>query len=143
MAHNRWAYCEAFAKEQAGPYTGKSSVRTSDDYFSGSIEPFVRSRGSFVRSEARLTVIGTEVALRRYRADHGSYPTDLRALTSTYLKTVPVDPFGQGRSLCYKAINGGKSFLLYSIGSDMKDDGGRFEGWTNMKSSGDIVAGKL
>jgi len=56
---------------------------------------------------------------------------------------VPVDPFGLGKPLKYRSKGNGQSFLLYSIGSDMKDDGGKPE--TEVSQSlfkGDIVPGK-
>lgn len=68
------------------------------------------------------------LALRAYRADHGKYPPTLAALVPGYLSRVPNDPFAArvpNTPLRYKPAPAGKSFLLYSVGPDGKDDGGR------------------
>ena len=38
----------------------------------------------------------TAVALRRFRIDHGAYPTGLDELVPRYLKAVPIDPYAGG-----------------------------------------------
>lgn len=69
--------------------------------------------------EALLTVL----ALQRYRAEIGAYPDDLKRLVEAgHLQEVPVDPFSDG-SLVYRPVDDG--FLLYSVGPDFVDDGGR------------------
>jgi len=89
-------------------------------------------------------------ALRAYKADHGKYPADLKKLTPAYLKEIPADIFTAGNPLGYKVT--GKTYTLYSIGPDGKDDGGApsmdgQKGATGrnismrMESKGDIVAG--
>ncbi len=61
-------------------------------------------------------------ALAAYRADRGAYPADLGALVHKYLPAMPEDPFSAG-PLHYKREEAG--FLLYSVGPNGKDDGGR------------------
>jgi hypothetical protein len=61
-------------------------------------------------------------ALAAYRADHGSYPAELAALVPEYLPDVPEDLFS-GEPLRYRREEAG--YLLYSVGPDGKDDGGR------------------
>jgi len=89
-------------------------------------------------------------ALRAYKADHGKYPTGLKALTPNYLKENPADIFTAGKPLSYKVT--GKAYTLYSVGPDGKDDGGTpsadgqltstGQGITlRSDSKGDIVAG--
>jgi len=73
----------------------------------------------------------TATALAVYKADTGKFPDNLAALAPKYVKTVPVDVFG-GRPLVYKTR--GKGYLLYSIGSNLKDDGGKDD-----YEEGDIV----
>jgi hypothetical protein len=144
MARQSWMYYDSLAKELNGPYTGKSKTPVPNDPLIQMLSPvMIRAQQSYVRNETLLVLIEAEVALRRYRADRGRYPGRLDELAPTYLKTVPIDPFGQGKPLRYKAVSGGKNFLLYSIGMNMKDDGGRFDGWKNSRQSGDLVAGKL
>ena len=62
-----------------------------------------------------------ELALQCYKSDDGSYPTKLSQLTPKYLSTIPKDPF-VSTGYIYSAQK--KSFKLYSIGADGKDDGG-------------------
>lgn len=56
-----------------------------------------------------------------YKADNGDYPPSLDKLAPKYVKTVPRDVFS-GKALIYKRI--GKGYIIYSIGYDMKDNGG-------------------
>jgi len=75
------------------------------------------------RDEAIASIVCARVALglQAYRARHGTYPQNLKLLESDLRWTVPNDPFS-GRELVYKRAGAG--FLLYSIGPDLKDDGG-------------------
>jgi len=61
------------------------------------------------------------VALRLYRHEHGRYPEALEELVPKYLPSLPVDPF-DGKPLRYKRL--AKGFKIWSVGMDMKDDGG-------------------
>jgi len=84
-------------------------------------------------------------------ADHGKYSADLKALAPAYLKEIPTDLFTAGNPLSYKVT--GKTYLLYSVGPDGKDDGGTASAdgkdgasgastkSLNIDSMGDIVAG--
>jgi len=60
--------------------------------------------------------------LAEYRAQHGSYPAKLAELAPKYVATVPKDTFSGG-ALHYKPHHVG--YLLYSVGPNGKDDGGR------------------
>jgi hypothetical protein len=62
------------------------------------------------------------VALAAYRADRGKYPAKLADLAPGYLKEVPDDLFS-GRPLVYRPA--GEGYLLYSVGPNGTDDGGR------------------
>lgn len=62
-------------------------------------------------------------ALEHYRQDHGEYPETLSALTPQFIETIPHDLIG-GQPLHYRRTNDGK-FLLYSIGWNELDDGGK------------------
>ena len=55
----------------------------------------------------------------------GLGPAKLAALCPTYLKQVPKDRFTDGE-LIYKRKSGG--YVLYSLGSNLKDDGGTVDG---------------
>jgi hypothetical protein len=62
-------------------------------------------------------------ALERYRVAHNAYPEKLDALVPQYLDKIPTDIIG-GRPLHYRRADGGK-FLLYSVGWNETDDGGK------------------
>lgn len=71
-------------------------------------------------ASARLGL--TAVALEQFRAAHENrFPANLSELTPTYLSAVPADPF-DGQPLRYQTKASG--YVLYSIGPDLKDDGG-------------------
>jgi len=70
---------------------------------------------------ARLRAARTAIAIERYRLAHDELPESLAALTPTYLKTVPIDPF-DGQPLRWKKLPVG--YVVYSVGEDGRDDGG-------------------
>jgi hypothetical protein len=63
------------------------------------------------------------IALARYKQDTGAYPESLDKLAEQgYIKQVPVDPFSD-KPITYRKTD--DSFLLYSWGSNLKDDDGQ------------------
>lgn len=74
-------------------------------------------RGLMLR---QLAEIGFSLAA--YRADHGKYPSRLADLLPKYAEAIPEDEFS-GADLIYRSDSG--SFLLYSVGRNEQDDGGR------------------
>lgn len=86
------------------------------------------------RGDARHGVAYVAVAAARYRAEKGRMPETLDALVPEYLHAVPRDPF-DGKPLRMVARDG--SLVFYSIGPDMKDDGGAALDEKN--STGDIT----
>jgi len=62
-------------------------------------------------------------ALERYRLAHNAFPETLDALVPQYLAQVPRDIIG-GQPLHYRRADDGK-FLLYSVGWNETDDGGK------------------
>ena len=63
------------------------------------------------------------IAIFRYKADKGRYPQDLNQLLTTgYLKQMPIDSYSD-RPLVYKKTE--DNFMLYSIGPNFVDDGGK------------------
>jgi len=61
-------------------------------------------------------------ALERHRAAKGAYPERLEELVPDFAAAIPKDVF-DGQPLRYRRTDDGK-YLLYSIGSNIKDDGG-------------------
>jgi hypothetical protein len=63
------------------------------------------------------------LAVERYRRGCGRWPQSLGALVPAQLRVVPLDPY-DGKPLRYRPLIDG--VLIYAIGPDLKDDGGRF-----------------
>ena len=72
--------------------------------------------------EATFLASRTGLACRLYKSRTGAYPKNLEALVPGILSEVPVDPF-TGKPLVYRRE--GEGFIVYSLGSNEKDDGGR------------------
>ncbi|MCX5770469.1 MAG: hypothetical protein NTZ09_09395 [Candidatus Hydrogenedentes bacterium] len=81
-----------------------------------------RSMIDFDRGIALARAGQVAVALKQYKQQRGEYPADLEALTPDYLRDVPADPF-TGGPLTYRRE--GSGFVVYSVGSDGRDDGGK------------------
>jgi len=76
---------------------------------------------AIIQSSVDLARVG--VALERYRLANGNYPESLDPLSPKYIDAVPHDLIG-GAPLHYRREPDGR-FLLYSIGWNEKDDGGK------------------
>lgn len=135
------------------PYAApKTPPPTPGDPLSQILLPvFSHSHWNFARNETSNTLLLAALALRAYRLEHGSYPPSLAALAPAYLKQVPADPLALKGALRYKRT--GDKYLLYSVGPDGRDDGGkpiqdpRYPGarrqyyMVQPDSRGDMVAG--
>jgi hypothetical protein len=87
---------------------------------------------------AHVSLLTLEMNLRCYRAEHGQPPATLDELVPRYLKTLPLDPFS-GKPLIYRPQ--GTNWLLYSVGPDGVDDGGKPAARSTLRaiSKGDIL----
>ena len=76
------------------------------------------------------------LALAGYHYDRGSYPNNLAELCPKYIGAIPKDVFS-GEDYHYKLEKDG--YLLYSVGPNGKDDGGKNllqdMDWTNYDDS--------
>jgi hypothetical protein len=71
---------------------------------------------------ARIRTTRTAIAIERFRHAHnGALPADLNELVPIYLPSLLCDPF-DGQPLRFKRLPSG--YVVYSIGSDLRDDGG-------------------
>ena len=75
-----------------------------------------------VRVIAQLRTARVGFAIERYRLASGRLPDALSELVPAYLEAVPKDPFDD-KELRYKKLDTG--FVVYSIGEDGNDDGGK------------------
>jgi hypothetical protein len=78
----------------------------------------------FHQAKAELRCATTALAAERYRLDKGRWPESLDALLPHYLPSVPADPF-DGQPLRFSRLADG--VVIYSIGPDRTDDGGRID----------------
>lgn len=83
-----------------------------------------RFRFSSAKNQTGNALLLSALALRAYQAEHGDLPKTLNDLAPSYLKNVPIDPFGNGKPLRYVRKNA-REYSLYSVGSDGRDDGGK------------------
>jgi hypothetical protein len=84
-----------------------------------SISAMLHSDGR-LRTNADLLRVG--LALARFKAKTGDYPSALAELAPDFLATIPADSFA-GTAFVYKKTTNG--YLLYSIGNNQLDEGGK------------------
>ncbi len=82
----------------------------------------VRAQEAQARAEAMIHLMRIGLSLELYYGGNGVYPDTLDALAAELGGEVPVDPF-TGQPYVYVAEE--NAFLLYSLGRNQQDDGGR------------------
>ena len=106
-----------------------------------------------VNSETQTLLLLVTLALHAYHEEKHTYPALLEELVPAYLKKLPNDPFALRGTFQYR--NKGDGFLLYSVGPDSKDDGGKpiddptkakksnpqLRYYVEAESKGDVVVG--
>jgi hypothetical protein len=85
---------------------------------------------------AWIELAAAALAVERYRLARGSLPESLDQLVPDGFGVVPQDPF-DGASLRYKRLDRG--FVVYSVGEDCKDDGGKEEPHKKQGETYDLV----
>jgi hypothetical protein len=89
------------------------------------------------RVAAHVRLLTAELAVRCYQSEQGRAPSVLEQLVPKYLQRVPIDPFND-RPVTYRPQ--GTNWLLYSIGEDGVDDGGKPAG---RSVSGTVTKGDI
>ncbi|MDR3707263.1 MAG: hypothetical protein P4L33_03105 [Capsulimonadaceae bacterium] len=84
---------------------------------------FMGAGGKLAAATCSNRFLETQLALRAYFVDHGRYPASLAALAPRYIPAVPNDPFADAGPLRYRLA--GARYVLYSVGPDGIDDGGK------------------
>ena len=93
-------------------------------YLAGKAVPnFMKATQTLARNQTLANEAYIACALERHRFAHGQYPETLDALVPQFAGKLPHDLIG-GQPLHYRRTDDG-NFLLYSIGWNEKDDGGR------------------
>jgi hypothetical protein len=92
-------------------------------------------RSVFRRDEAiaRRALVGAVLGVELCRQKMGRYPATLDDVRKTLDWKIAEDPFS-GKDLVYKQV--GETYLLYSIGEDLKDDGGT-PTWDDLQAVGE------
>jgi len=95
---------------------------------------------TFTGHLTRERLLVTALALRAYQIEHRKYPASLKQLVPAYLPELPDDPFIINEPLHYQLH--GVKYLLYSVGPDCRDDGGKAikEKIEMAGSKGDLIA---
>jgi len=86
----------------------------------------------------RLAVLG--IAAACFRTEEGRYPDKLQELIPDYISAIPVDPF-DGKPL--RMSPEGDGLILYSVGMNGKDEGGRDESWSHGGTGGADISFRL
>lgn len=106
------------------PYATAPTVPSLDGIVGEFLAPaYAHARFNDARAATGHLMLATALALRGYRLEHGAFPEKLTQLVPNYLSQLPTDGFGRGEPLRYKKQ--GDNFILWSIGPDKKDDGGK------------------
>jgi hypothetical protein len=97
---------------------------------------FPAARERVTGSEAQLAGMQMLTAVLRFKLSHGKLPdSPADAAAETTLNTVPADPFS-GEPMKYVVLAGRP--VVYSVGKDLKDDGGRTD-WNSGRQPGDYI----
>lgn len=137
--------------KQPFPQCAQSPALPNDLISQKLLPVFDKAWEKFAVNGTQNDLLMVSFALRAYKVEHGTCPASLRQLVPAYLKAIPTD-FFSNKPLKYKVK--GASYILYSVGPDGKDDGGKASadgqrilngklkaGTINSNSTGDIVAG--
>jgi len=102
---------------------------------SGSLEAMAK----FAQAQVWVDEMRIACALERHRLAHGAYPSSLDALVPAYLDTLPHDIMN-GEPYHYLLRPDG-TFLLYSVGWNQTDEGGKINGLSYDPKAPDYTQG--
>jgi hypothetical protein len=101
--------------------------------------PITNAAPKFAQGQVWVDEARIACALERYRLAHGVYPGSLDALAPAYIDKLPHDIMN-GEPYHYQLRPDG-TFLLYSVGWNQKDDGGKVIFKTDSPTQVDYEAG--
>jgi hypothetical protein len=90
---------------------------------SGSMRSLSKCDELLLMTTMNRRIVILALAIAEYKAEKGKFPAKLDDLVPGYVKEIPED-FFSGKPLVYKVNDDGKGYVLYSVGPNMKDDGG-------------------
>ena len=103
------------------------------------IPNFAKAWQSTAYNQTMVNEAQIACALERYHLAHGEYPETLNALVPQFMEKIPHDIIG-GQPLHYRRTSDGK-FLLYSVGWNVTDDGGKKHQYNNVGRGVDYSQG--
>lgn len=143
-----YARCKAMLDPGSTSYSARLKLAKAPVDLKGADDPGLRRLLELLRppsdglliSDARCTAESRAVlclaALRRWKSTKNVAPKDLEAVAKAAgLRATPLDPF-DGRPMRMATVGG--RLVVYSIGKDLKDDGGRADSTRDTKP-GDLV----
>jgi hypothetical protein len=86
-------------------------------------DPYVYEHYNHCLNQIRMRMLITSLAIRAFELENDRPPAKLAELIPGYLPAIPTDPYGNGDALKYVAS--GDGFLLYSVGPNRIDEGGK------------------
>ena len=126
-----YAYCDTITQKTPariraeGIDVEKETMKiVGDNVLLSILAPANRRASEIVhRHRSNVEAAVTILALQRYKADKGSFPEDLQQLIiAGYIRQLPIDVYSD-KPLVYRKTD--DSFILYSVGENYKDDGGK------------------
>jgi hypothetical protein len=87
------------------------------------VDQATRATSTFSKMQVWVDETRIACALGRYRLAHGVYPMTLDALAPAYIDALPHDIMNG--ELYHYRLNADGTFLLYSVGWNQVDDGGK------------------
>ncbi len=139
------------------PYPRRSidpKMQKANVFYGLLAETWLTAGFKYEQNRTTFSFLSLALGLHAYKKEHGNFPKSLEDLVPGYLSKLPDDPFALKGGFQYRLS--GDQYLLYSVGPDGKDDGGKAIDVPNNpyakknknaryfpdeKSVGDIVAG--
>ena len=118
-----WEEATGTASPQVPGKTDKLWV-VFDNWFSKILPGVAKQMRTIPGTLAVLRCAAAALALERYRLAHGRWPEALEALTPNLLAQVPADAY-DGQPLRVRRLD--DSVIVYSVGPDGEDNGGRID----------------
>ncbi len=110
---------------QWSPYNMLAGVFTQNFIKGFQIASFIKGYQTVSKNQTLVNEAHVACGLERYRGANGAYPETLEALVPQFASKLPHDLF-DGKPRRYRRTDDGR-YLLYSIGWNSKDDGGKME----------------
>jgi len=123
----------AQAKDEMEDFQGR--IKALSPFSQYLIPNILTGKISYLQNQAQRRGLYILCALEIYKARHQKYPDSLSELAPSIIAQVPLDPFSD-QMFIYK-IDQDQKILLYSVGENLKDDGG------NERNFNDIVIAPL